>query len=525
MMQTHFYFLRQLSKQLDARLKGWVLGTCFSQDKDELVFGFWTDSTLQADGSLGGAEFYIRAVLQPTLATLVFYKAFHRARQNSVALFKDLVGLKVLEVLQFENERAFSIRFEKNFCLIFKLFGNRSNVLVFEGEQFVSMFHQKLVKDLQLSPSALNRPLVHTFQSWKEADFQVKTLFPTFGKTLLAYLESRTRGMLPVQAWEEVKQLLTLLENPTFYIARFEGEVQLLLLPLGEIEYQGQDPIEAAKQFYSRFARVNFLEKEKSYSIRLLEKRKKQTEHYLLQAYEKLEELEQESRHEQLANILMANLHLLETGTEKVSLYDFYHNQQVQIRLKKDLTPQKNAEVYYRKSKNAIIEVNKLKEAIELKENELKDIEIQLLTIKSQQDLRQLRAYMRQQGLQQEGRKNQASDNFKQFEFMGYQILVGRNARNNDLLTRSAYKEDLWLHAKDVPGSHVIVKYQPGKGFPELVVEKAASLAAFFSKRKTDTLCPVTVTPRKFIRKTKDLAEGEVIVEKEEVILVEPREF
>jgi len=91
------------------------------------------------------------------------------------------------------------------------------------------------------------------------------------------------------------------------------------------------------------------------------------------------------------------------------------------------------------------------------------------------------------------------------------------------MLRHHSWKDDLWLHAKDVAGSHVLIKQQAGKHVPPSVKEKAASLAAFYSKRKTDTLCPVIITARKYVRKSKDMVAGQVIVEKEEVILVEPQ--
>ncbi|RDC64187.1 uncharacterized protein AHMF7616_02798 [Adhaeribacter pallidiroseus] len=90
------------------------------------------------------------------------------------------------------------------------------------------------------------------------------------------------------------------------------------------------------------------------------------------------------------------------------------------------------------------------------------------------------------------------------------------------LTQQFTFKEDLWLHAKDVSGSHVVIKYQAGKTFPEPVIQKAAQLAAYYSKRKTDSLCPVLYTPKKFVRKRKGAAPGEVVVEREKVILVQP---
>ena len=94
----------------------------------------------------------------------------------------------------------------------------------------------------------------------------------------------------------------------------------------------------------------------------------------------------------------------------------------------------------------------------------------------------------------------------------------------NDLLTfKYAKKTDFWLHARDVPGSHVIIRNPQNKPIPKPVIERAASLAAYYSKRQHEKLVPVQMTHRKYIRKTKDLSVGQVIVEREEVVIVEPR--
>jgi predicted ribosome quality control (RQC) complex YloA/Tae2 family protein len=66
----------------------------------------------------------------------------------------------------------------------------------------------------------------------------------------------------------------------------------------------------------------------------------------------------------------------------------------------------------------------------------------------------------------------------------------------------------------------VVIKNQSGKKFPAPVIERAAELAAFYSKRKNDSLCPVIYTPKKFVRKPKGLPEGAVMVDKEDVVMV-----
>lgn len=74
-------------------------------------------------------------------------------------------------------------------------------------------------------------------------------------------------------------------------------------------------------------------------------------------------------------------------------------------------------------------------------------------------------------------------------------------------------------------GSHVVIRHKAGQTIPQTVIEKAAALAAFYSKRKTDSLCPVSVTEKKYVRKLKGSPAGAVMVDREKVIMVVPQDF
>src|SRR5690606_7060337 len=118
---------------------------------------------------------------------------------------------------------------------------------------------------------------------------------------------------------------------------------------------------------------------------------------------------------------------------------------------------------------------------------------------------------------------NEERKPYREFECMGWQVLVGKGAKENDQLTlKIAGKDDVWLHAKDVSGSHVIIRQKAGQNLPAPVLEYAASLAAWFPKGKNNSLCPVLYTPKKYIRKQKGMAAGKVKVERETVIMVPP---
>lgn len=152
----------------------------------------------------------------------------------------------------------------------------------------------------------------------------------------------------------------------------------------------------------------------------------------------------------------------------------------------------------------------------------MKEAESKLEEIASAEDIKAIKKLIKQNPVKERAQV-ELKVPYKKFEYGGFTILVGKGARENDELTlKYAKKNDLWLHAKDVTGSHVVLKQQSSKPFPQDVVEKAAQAAAFYSKRKSDSLSPVIVTPKKFIRKPKGLPPGMVHIDKEETILVKP---
>lgn len=514
-MHTNYYYIRQVSERLREKLTGWTLAACFSQEKDELILGFCSENE----------EFYIKAILKPDFACLVFPADFQRARKNSIDLFKEIADRRITDVIQYRNERSFALVFEENWALLFKMHGNRSNIILLKDDQTVSLFNNKLISDQNMYPPALHRDLDQTFEAFTEAHFRIERLYPTFGKGVMHYL-TKTENFAsspPQMQWKRIQELVQVLEHPIFYITLLGDTPALMLLPVGTIQSQTDDAIKAANLFYQAFAKVTTLEGEKKDAIRLLEKKKTQTQNYLTKTYEKLASFEKEARNEHIAHILMANLHAIPPHAESVELHDFYHDRPIRIKLKKDLNAQKNAEVYYRKAKNEKIEIQKLEEAIERKENELEKLQGMITHIAAMENLKELRKYLKEHGIHAQKEAVQPDELFKRYEHLGFEIWVGKNAKNNDLLTQQyAFKEDLWLHAKDVTGSHVIIKYQAGKNFPEPVIEKAARLAAYFSKLKNDSVCPVIVTPKKYVRKPKGLPDGAVVVDKEKVILVEP---
>jgi predicted ribosome quality control (RQC) complex YloA/Tae2 family protein len=259
--------------------------------------------------------------------------------------------------------------------------------------------------------------------------------------------------------------------------------------------------------------------------ISLLNARLQSSERYYQKNFDKLAEIERDTNYKTWADLLMANLHIISPGTEVIHLPDFYHpGKIITIKLKKELNAQKNAAVFYKKAKNQHIEIERLQESLENKEKEIQKIKDDLAALQTINDLKTIRRKAEERGLTKTNDAPEQPLPYHEFIVNGFRIWVGKNAKQNDELTlKFAYKEDLWLHAKDVAGSHVIIKHQSGKNFPKDVIERAAELAAYNSKRKTETLCPVIFTPKKYVRKRKGDPAGAVVVEREDVIMVVPR--
>ncbi|CAG4994961.1 hypothetical protein DYBT9275_01507 [Dyadobacter sp. CECT 9275] len=517
-MHQNYYFLKQLAPWLQAALAGKTFVEAFSQEKDEIILVFSENHPELSN------PFFIKATLRSDFACLSFPDKFDRARRNSVNLFQEFNSLVVSTVRVFQNERAIRIAFENGSCLVLKLFGNRSNLIGFDAPgNITSLFNNKLTADHQLSIHILDRHIDQSFEAYVRSGMRHEILFPTFGKLVSTILKNRLATEdRPAKRWEMIQNLLAELNRAQFYITKIDLIPVLSLLEVGEDAVMYDDPVEALNAFYFAFVRLNGIEKEKAEMIRLLKKRIQQTDHYLENTFSKLLALESAVKNEEIGHIIMANLHQIPARAESVELYDFYREANIRIKLKKDLSPQKNAESYYRKSKNEKIELDRLHDSLRVREQERIKMLEHLSVIEPMESLRELRAYIKNNGLKTSSNiSTPVAELFKKIEYLGYIILVGRNAKNNDLLTKQyAFKEDLWLHARDVPGSHVVIKNQPGKKFPTPVIERAAELAAFYSKRKTDSLCPVIVTPKKYVRKLKGMPEGAVLVDKEDVIMV-----
>jgi predicted ribosome quality control (RQC) complex YloA/Tae2 family protein len=514
-VHNNFFFLKELSKALQQKLVGFTLVSCFSQNKEELILELNDSKT----------SFLIKASLQSDFCCLSFPAEFNRARKNSVDLFPALILKKITDVRQFQNERSFSFEFEGGIQLLFKMHGNRANIILFENDIATALFRNHLQSDSEIKLPGLDRIIDWSKENFLANQEKLREVYFTFGKEVWNRLDEKGFADVNIEEkWTLIEKVLKQLICTDYFIVEYKGKLIFSLLPFGKIIKQIQEPIEAVTEFFSLHATSNAFYSEKLQALKQLLAQRSACSNFISKNREKLNELINDTHYQIWADLIMANMNQIKPGVDSVTVDNFYDdNKPISIKLKKECTPQKNAEIFYRKGKNQQIEIQKLKDSIAGKEKTMAKLDLQITIIEGSTDLKELRKVIGETNSSPKKEKQPKLSPYHEVEFKGFKIWIGRNAESNDVLTlKHSFKEDLWLHAKDVAGSHVLIKHQSGKSFPKDVIERAAQLAAFHSKRKNESLCPVTVTPKKFVRKRKGDPAGAVVVEREEVILVEP---
>lgn len=254
----------------------------------------------------------------------------------------------------------------------------------------------------------------------------------------------------------------------------------------------------------------------------------------LAKQQEELKESEKAETYKVKGELITSYIYMVKKGMESVEVANFYDPdyKNIKISLNKNLTPSENAQRYfkkYNKLKTAKVEVTN---QIQISKEEVDYLENILLSIENCENLAELldiRDELGRVGYLKSSTKNKKETKLttSPHEFIssdGFKILVGKNNKQNDHLTlKVADNDDIWMHTKSIPGSHVIIKSN-GKEVPDETIFEGAMLSAFFSKARMSSQVPVDYTKKKNIKKPNGAKPGMVIYETNSTIYVTPNE-
>ncbi len=264
--------------------------------------------------------------------------------------------------------------------------------------------------------------------------------------------------------------------------------------------------------------------------IRKIENELKRNQTKLKKREQTLKDSESAENYRRDGELLTTFMAQVPKGAKEVTLQNYYEeNEPIRIKLDPALTPNQNAQKYfhkYQKLKNAVKlihqQIKEAKDEIDYLESVLSQLEIagpmDIETIK--EELISEGYLKRKTGKKQKKAKPSQPDRYIAAD--GTILLVGRNNLQNDQLTlKTAKKSDYWLHAKNIPGSHVIIKSDDPS---DETITQAAELAAYFSKYRQSAQVPVDIVQVRHIRKPNGAKPGFVIYENQKTVYVTPEE-
>lgn len=382
-----------------------------------------------------------------------------------------LQGAKVEEMRQLSQDRIVALDMmtkDGPRRLVCELTGKTSNILLLDE-------HQHVVADLQRHRELIGRPyqspLKHTSASGREKPSR--------------FIAAATHGRFPLSAAIEAhyqdKETHLLLERAR--LDRLQALRKLQKKTKRRIEAWRDDLAKAAK--YRDYARYG--------------------------------------------ELIKANLRSIKTGMDRITLVDYYDETLPEVTLPLDSTKsaQGNMDDYFKKHRKHLTAERELNPRIVQAECELETLQQEMSSLQQGTWTAPLPSTATQ-GVRRRGARTpiESSDQrrgpFRRFTSTdGLPIFVGRNAKENEELTFGLAKsDDLWLHARGTPGSHVVVRLQKGTDPPPETLCDAATLALLYSDLKKSKKGDVIYTRRKWVKKAKGQAPGAVLVTQEKTIYV-----
>ena len=549
-MLGNYFTLRHIALDLDKLLTGSALQSAFSQAKNELVLSFNNEYSLVVSCEPSQNAAYVR-------------RSVSRVRKNSLDFFPDSRDVKILSVFIQPADREIVIALQNKTFIYLRLYGSKANVVLADSRREIL---EAFLHPRELAGRSLDEPHA-PIQVLSAEEFEtkfhaighlpafavMKSLHPLFGSVLIREVfyragiaEDRTVSQLQPsevrRLFTTVRELEPELDSPSPRIySQSEQPVLFALIglrSLAPLQTELFDSLHDAVRVFLRTSRQRkgLLNKKTALETKLSAELAR-VERTLSRMAEETAAADRASLYELYGKMLKAHLHLVTRGRNSAKLENIFSpgREMHEIPLDPHLSPARNADRYFaraKKTRQALKETGSRKEELHERYDLVKRLfdEVRLVQTPGTWE-----TFLNEHGdrLAKAGfpvatgsKPAQQPPPFRVFSVEGgFQVWAGKDSRNNDLLTmKHARPNDLWFHARGSGGSHVVLRMGSGKGeVSRKAVEQAASIAAYYSKMKSSKLVPVAMTQRKYVRKPRGAPAGTVAIEREKVLMVEPR--
>lgn len=406
---------------------------------------------------------------------------------------------------------------------------------ILPGQEYILPPKQEKLNPLEANENDILRQI--DFNSGK-LDKQLVAAFsgisPLFAKEILFQARLANRSTLP-KAFLSLIQMLKE-QNITPTITTIERKDSFYLFPLTHLQGEKKEFAslsEMLDRYYFGKAERDRVKQQSNDLERFIVNEKEKNEKKIAKLTATLKEAENAEMLKLQGELITANLYAIQKGMKEIEVINYYDEAGVTviISLEPQKTPSENAQKYftkYQKAKNAVIIV---KEQIKKAQEELTYFELlqQQVETASPKDIEEIREELIEGGYLKARHKKQTkkSQNTKPIldqytSSDGTAIFVGKNNKQNDYLTNKlALRDEIWLHTKDIPGSHVVIRCKEPS---EQTIFEAAALAAYFSKARSSSSVPVDFTQVRHVKKPSGAKLGFVIYDNQQTVYVTPDE-
>lgn len=406
---------------------------------------------------------------------------------------------------------------------------------ILPGETYTLPPQQDKLDPMSLDKATFSGLFADTELNWKSLFNRIDGLSPTLAKEIIA----RTQQC---ELWDAYNQVIA-------YFDPKNAEPQLLMhdndpiaaspLPLRqhtETTSQNFDTMnEALAAYYDAVTLKENLTAKRQTLKQALEKQKNLLKRKEKGLHKDLDRSEKADEYRIQGELILANLHKISRGQEKVKLQNYYSEEMenIAITLNPIQTPSENAQAYfkkYTKAKRGLSQIKQRLGELEIEIQLVKNYELKLGKADTLDTLNKLYDLFSENGYIKTQNRNKKQQNTTEGPFRkyvsknGFHIYVGRNSHSNDMLLREIAKpRDMWLHAKQIHGSHVIIRNPENRpDIPMPTLLQAAQLAAFYSKAHHSSYVPVDYTWARYVVKRKGNVAGYVHYTHEKTLYVEP---
>ncbi len=428
---------------------------------------------------------------------------------------------RILE-LYFENYNEIGEKIE--ICLAIELMGKHSNIILYNSgasnnhktKEILGCMHNVGEEKSQIRELSGGLPYVYPPRKVKKDFLKTeKEIFENEKQTA-----QNAFYYLTYQILEDSDYNYEKLEQMFFEPKIFISENDFSFFKKAE-NYSRTDFNSAIDFYWSKCQNEAVLKNLKSNLKNLIERKIKKQNKIFEKSTAETEKTKDFEKYKLYGDLIFSNIYKIKAGDKVLLAKDFSTNEDIKIKLDENLSSSQNAQKYYKeysKSKKAFEYATKrLEEAKDYLEY-LKEAELSAELIENSQDLRDFKETFNNEKPVQ---KTKTSQNFESKKINGFDIFIGKNHFQNDyLLSKIASPEDIWLHLKDEPSAHIIIKKREND-IDEKTIFEAAKLAKYYSKARTSSKVCVIFTQRKFVRKIPKSKYGLVNYREEKEIVLD----